>query len=187
MVPRTHEGIALGPTGNLQGSVKFYCLNTGRVLKRRDFTEIPMPDSIIARVEAIGKREKQGRAFEFLNRKKLPFDWAGEVADDDNEFQGLLEEEAPFPDINNELPGVELERDQTGLALAVEDEPDPAFEDRATEALANANIVMPRQLAAARAAAAPIVEAEPNEIVFEIQVDLPEGVMAGQAGGSFQS
>ena len=37
-VIRTHEGIALGLTGNLQGSVKFYCLNTGRVLKRRDFT-----------------------------------------------------------------------------------------------------------------------------------------------------
>ena len=30
---RTHEGIALGLIGNLQGSVKFYCLNTGRVLK----------------------------------------------------------------------------------------------------------------------------------------------------------
>ena len=29
----TREGIALGPTGNLQGSVKLYCLNTGRVLK----------------------------------------------------------------------------------------------------------------------------------------------------------
>ena len=28
-VSRTHKGIALGPTGNLQGSVKFYCLNTG--------------------------------------------------------------------------------------------------------------------------------------------------------------
>ena len=33
-VRRSHKGIALVPTGNLQGSVKFYCLNTGRVLKR---------------------------------------------------------------------------------------------------------------------------------------------------------
>jgi hypothetical protein len=32
---RTHEAIALGLTGNLQGSVKFYCINTGQVLKRR--------------------------------------------------------------------------------------------------------------------------------------------------------
>ena len=45
----TREGIALGPTGNLQGSVKFYCLNTGRVLKRRAFTKIPMPTAVIAK------------------------------------------------------------------------------------------------------------------------------------------
>ena len=32
MTPRTHAAIALGPTGNMQGSVKFYCLTTGRVL-----------------------------------------------------------------------------------------------------------------------------------------------------------
>ncbi len=29
MTLRTHECIALGPTGNLQGSMKFYCLTTG--------------------------------------------------------------------------------------------------------------------------------------------------------------
>ncbi len=34
MIPRTHECIACGPTGNLQGSVKFYCLNMGRILKQ---------------------------------------------------------------------------------------------------------------------------------------------------------
>ena len=34
MVSRTHEAIALGPTGNLQGSVKFYSLTTGKILKR---------------------------------------------------------------------------------------------------------------------------------------------------------
>ena len=44
MAWRAHEAIALGPTGNLQGSVKFYCINTGRVLKRHSFTLMPMPD-----------------------------------------------------------------------------------------------------------------------------------------------
>ena len=57
----THEGIDLGPTGNLQGSVKFYCLNTGRVLKRRAFTEIPMPTAVIVKVNKIGKYENQGK------------------------------------------------------------------------------------------------------------------------------
>jgi hypothetical protein len=39
-----HKAIALEPTGNLQGSVKFYCLKTGQVLKRREFMPLPTPD-----------------------------------------------------------------------------------------------------------------------------------------------
>jgi hypothetical protein len=47
MVGHSHEGITLGPMGNLQGSVKFFCLNTGHVLKRRPFTALPMPTRVI--------------------------------------------------------------------------------------------------------------------------------------------
>ena len=60
-VIRTNGRIALVPTGNLQGGVKFYFLNTGRVLKRRDFTEIPMPTAVITKVDKIGKKENQGK------------------------------------------------------------------------------------------------------------------------------
>ena len=77
--------------------MKFYCLNTGRVLKRQAFTKIPIPTDVIARVNNIGKKENQGKEFRFLNRNKEPFDWTDEVPDDDGEFQGLLGEEAPFP------------------------------------------------------------------------------------------
>ena len=69
-VSRNHEGIALGPTGNLQGSVNFYCLNIGQVLKQRAFTKIPMPTAVIAKVNKIGKKENQGKEFRFLNRNK---------------------------------------------------------------------------------------------------------------------
>ena len=55
MVWRTHEAIALGPMGNLQGSVKFYCINTGRALKRRSFTLMPMPDWVIKWVNKKGE------------------------------------------------------------------------------------------------------------------------------------
>jgi hypothetical protein len=68
MVARAHEGIAVGPTGNLQGSVKFFCLKTGRILKRRLFMPLPMPDRVIKRGNYIGKGEKQGRAFRLLNQ-----------------------------------------------------------------------------------------------------------------------
>jgi hypothetical protein len=67
MVVRTHTCIALGPTGNLQGSVKFYCLTTGRVLKHCSFTVIPMPDRIIPQVNEIRVHEGQGRTFRFLD------------------------------------------------------------------------------------------------------------------------
>ena len=60
-VSHTHKGIALGPPGNIQGSVKFYCLNTGQVLKRRAFTKIPMPTYVIAKADKIGRKGNQGK------------------------------------------------------------------------------------------------------------------------------
>jgi hypothetical protein len=115
MVWRTHEGIALGPTGNIQGSMKFYCINTGQVLKHCSFMPMPMPDWVIKRFNAIRAQEGQGRAFQFLNQSQDPYGWTEEVPKDDPDFQGLLdnkEEEAIYPDISAELPGVELEEDK---------------------------------------------------------------------------
>ena len=68
MAWRAHKAIALGPTGNLQGSVRFYCINTGRVLKCCSFTPMPMPNRVIKRVNKTGEREGQGRTVHFLNR-----------------------------------------------------------------------------------------------------------------------
>ncbi len=33
MTPRMHKAIVMGPTGNLQGTVKFFCLTMGHILK----------------------------------------------------------------------------------------------------------------------------------------------------------
>jgi hypothetical protein len=41
MMPRIHKAIAMGLAGNLQGTVKFFCLNTGQILKRQSFTALP--------------------------------------------------------------------------------------------------------------------------------------------------
>jgi hypothetical protein len=128
MVACTHEGIALGPTGNLQGSVKLFCLNLGRVLKHHSFMAMPMPMRVIKRVNAIGEREQQGRNFCFLNRNKEAFDWTDVVPVDDPAFQGLLEEEeegaAIYPDITAELPRVTLEDNLVDHQVGVNKEPD---------------------------------------------------------------
>ena len=67
-----------------------------------------MPTAVIAKVDKIGKNENQGNEFRFINRNKEPFDRTDEIPADGGEFQGLLEEVAPFPDISSELPGVIL-------------------------------------------------------------------------------
>ena len=195
-----HEAIAVGPTGNLQGSVKIFCLNSGRILKRRSFTALPMPDRVIKRVKDIGLRDKQGRMFRILNRRREPYKWTDSVPEDDPEFQGLLEdvEEAAYPDIKAEPPGVELESDKVDFS-AVTDDPEPDFEQLAAAALDNAGINPQDRLhaaqaahtaaEAARAAAAAafeqrgpaLVEANQNEIVYKITFDLPD---AGLIGGN---
>ncbi len=48
--PRTRWGICLGPTGNLQGSYKFMPLSTGKKIKRRKFTEMPITENVIKQV-----------------------------------------------------------------------------------------------------------------------------------------
>ena len=177
--PDEHDGMAHAQMhcawtdwGNLQGTVKFYCLTTGRVLKRREFTAMPMPDRIIKRVNTIGQREKQGRDFRFLDRRKEPYEWTDSVPEDDPEFQGLLEdeEEAIYPDVSAELPGVVLEEEERDCT-PVTDEPEPDFRDLAGAALHNAGIDADQRIRAALAAgdAAPagpaLVEADEDEIV----------------------
>ena len=201
MMPWTHKAIAMGPTGNLQGWVKFFCLNTGRILKRRSFTTLLMPDRVLKRVNDIRLRKKQGRTFRFLNRRREPYEWTDAVPEDDPEFQGLLEdeEEAAYPDISAEPPGVELESEETNFSI-VTDDLEPDFKQLAAVALDNAGInpqdhLHAAQVAhtvaeAARAAAAAafkhrgpaLVEANQDEILYEITFDLPDaGLIRGNA------
>ena len=62
MKPRTRPCIALGPNANLQGSYKFLDLDTGKNLKKRSWTELPMPDSVIVQVEAMAKSKSEMEA-----------------------------------------------------------------------------------------------------------------------------
>jgi len=68
--PRTVEGIALGPTGNVQGDWYFQNLETGDQLHARSWTELSLPDHVIQRVNGMAKAEgapliKKGNAESF--------------------------------------------------------------------------------------------------------------------------
>ena len=58
-VPRRHDCIALGPSGNIQGSLKCFDLKTGSVATMRIFDVLPMPDRIVKQVNAGGIKSKK--------------------------------------------------------------------------------------------------------------------------------
>ena len=108
--PRTHPAISVGSTGNFNGTIKFFCMITGRILKLRNFTRYPMLDRIIKK-NAWGKKTKREvyeNVIEFKDRCKNPYQW-----DPEDDMDGLLEgpnphEIAPIPD---DFPGVGFDAD----------------------------------------------------------------------------
>jgi hypothetical protein len=157
----------------------------GCILKQRLFTPYPMPDRVIKRVNTIGLCEKQSCTFWFLNKRQEPYEWRDTVPEDDPKFQGLLKdkEEAAYPDISAELPGVELESKEVNYA-AVMDEPVNNFEQLAATVLDNAGIDPQDCLCAAWVAAGrtgpTLVEADDNKFVYEITFDLPDAGLDGE-------
>ena len=65
MQRHTHAAICLGPTGNLQGSYCFLCLETGKCITHRNFTELPMPQSVIDRVHHLATAENSSDGLTF--------------------------------------------------------------------------------------------------------------------------
>ena len=56
---RSLGAIALTPTGNVQGGYFFLSLATGNRISRHSWTELPLTDTAIARVEALALHEHQ--------------------------------------------------------------------------------------------------------------------------------
>ena len=86
MKPRTIGAIALGATGNIQGSYRFLNLNTNKIITKMKFTEVPIPDYVIKWVEEIAEKEQQLDGLYFHNR-------IGDLAE---------EEEADDSDVNDD-------------------------------------------------------------------------------------
>jgi hypothetical protein len=55
LADRTLGAISLGPSGNAQGGHKFFTLNTSWVITCRSWDVIPMPKSVVDRVNFIGR------------------------------------------------------------------------------------------------------------------------------------
>jgi hypothetical protein len=102
MASRTQPAICLGPTGNMQGSYRFFSLSTGRVIVRRNFTAFPMPDNIIALVDKWADRNNAKPDLTFTDRT------GREYLLNNNLNKPIVEPEpAQFPDIPAILPGID--------------------------------------------------------------------------------
>ncbi len=51
MASQTWVAISLGSTSSIQGMYRFMCLTTGKIIKRRQFKELPMSESIVQRLQ----------------------------------------------------------------------------------------------------------------------------------------
>ncbi|KAL7474817.1 hypothetical protein ACHAW6_002980 [Cyclotella cf. meneghiniana] len=131
--PRSRNIVCVGPMGNMQGSYYFLDLDTKAIIKRRKFTELPIPDSIIRRIERWGKKDRQDGLIRFCDRNNDPFDWTDEQGPliDDNAPDP---EPAAFPDIPAEMPGVVLESSVPAMVTP----PCPTEEERMAAAIDNA-------------------------------------------------
>jgi hypothetical protein len=127
LAERTRGAISIGNSGNLTGGQAFMALDTGAKITRFQWTELPMPKTVIDRVNQIGKDEPS--IFTFTNRHgeeigdtTQDFD-PGEDIDDitgvDSEITGV-EQPNVIPtevdDFDNELPGVDFP-DPTGVEV----------------------------------------------------------------------
>jgi hypothetical protein len=99
--------IVLGPTGNLQGTYKFFSLATGKKVKGRAFTPYPMSSSVINKVEAYAKLTAFPGIFDFADRNGILFEWNKEV---DESPEGIVEVEDVilYPSLAAEHPEVAL-------------------------------------------------------------------------------
>ncbi|EJK65994.1 hypothetical protein THAOC_13102 [Thalassiosira oceanica] len=106
MESRTFPAIYLGPTGNRQGSVKAFDLETCRVHKIRNFTRMKMPQSIADEVDEIGRRTRRevyDNVVHFADRNKNRFAW--DPDDDLNELMAHFNRRTQ-PSIPAEFPSV---------------------------------------------------------------------------------
>ncbi len=71
MQARTTGAIATKPTGNAQGGFWFYSLTTGRMLDRRRWTPLPMPQDVIDRITVLAQTNPVGMNFTNMRNENV--------------------------------------------------------------------------------------------------------------------
>ena len=88
MTARSLGAIALGPSLGQSAGYYFMNLNTGKKIHRRSWTELPIPNEVIKRVEYLGKKDNQPEILIFTDKhgEELPNDLLEDENAEDDEL-----------------------------------------------------------------------------------------------------
>jgi hypothetical protein len=114
MDERTPPAICLGPTANFQGSYKFLPLRTVKRITQKKFKELPMPDSIIKRVEAMAIKEKQDKTIIFHDRSGAPITDLYDSPNDETAEAAAGVDNGNGNVNPDEAPGIAIEQHHSG-------------------------------------------------------------------------
>ena len=132
MRPRTRGAIALGPSSTSTTGYAFMALDTGKIIIRSQFNEIPMTESVIARVNQLGASEP--RLLTWTNRQgedigdgplwdsvgpvsrhantTSTVEGSAEESDEDNDAAEVdLDDQTTVLDVDNNITGVDIHTD----------------------------------------------------------------------------
>jgi hypothetical protein len=97
-IARMSDAICMGPAANLHGGYNLWHLTSGKKITRCKWTELPMPQKVIARVNQLGQADGQPKPPTFYSRK-------GQLTGDQPEYNET-------PGVDRETTGVDMDGDQ---------------------------------------------------------------------------
>ena len=124
MEPRVTSAIALGPTGNAQGSYKFMSLSTWKIITRRSFDVIPMPQDVIRYLNERANSRNDGKISEKVAEKSKDDDESfeeGPQAPERGQKQGIPGESSRDPGTEEDSEELMGDAEHSDANTAVEE------------------------------------------------------------------
>jgi hypothetical protein len=111
LAARMRGAISMGPSGNFSGGQRFLALDTGKLIVRNHWKELPMPLAVIDRVNLLGHAKHSLLVFTDCHGQVIG-DYtptAGETDDTDASVLSAVNDlNTPVPPVPSEIPGVFL-------------------------------------------------------------------------------
>jgi hypothetical protein len=134
MESRTTPAVSLGPTGNLQGTYKFYSLQSRKMIVRRHWTELPMPDRVISLVESIARSDLKLSDSQSLPDRPIFLDRTKHVISDEDVI--YMHDNHPFDSVNDTYTH---QQDEGAISIQSDDDESSVQDDGISFSSDNSN------------------------------------------------